>query len=167
MLGDPLIERFYSSSLTLADQVRILVGWPPVPISRALRVMEKRQSILYRSRLRHRASCMDPIVSQADRTHQKGSKSFALAAKLLPRDTRYDAMMLYAWCRHCDDVIDDQILGFASGTASAETPAERGFGSLGKKPRPPSKAALMSRSSSPLGASPASVASPNAIRWSF
>jgi lycopene beta-cyclase len=39
MLGDPLIERFYSSSLTLADQVRILVGWPPVPISRALRVM--------------------------------------------------------------------------------------------------------------------------------
>jgi lycopene beta-cyclase len=39
MLGDPLIERFYSSSLTLADQVRILVGWPPVPITRALRVM--------------------------------------------------------------------------------------------------------------------------------
>ncbi|MGA8772664.1 MAG: lycopene cyclase family protein, partial [Rhodomicrobium sp.] len=39
LLGDPLIERFYSSSLTLADQVRILAGWPPVPISRALRVM--------------------------------------------------------------------------------------------------------------------------------
>jgi lycopene beta-cyclase len=39
MLGDPLIERFYSSSLTLADQARILVGWPPVPITRALRVM--------------------------------------------------------------------------------------------------------------------------------
>ncbi len=39
MLGDPLIERFYSSSLTLADQARLLVGWPPVPISRALRVM--------------------------------------------------------------------------------------------------------------------------------
>jgi lycopene beta-cyclase len=39
MLGDPLIERFYSSTLTLADQARILVGWPPVPITRALRVM--------------------------------------------------------------------------------------------------------------------------------
>ncbi len=39
LLGDPLIERFYSSGLTLADQARILVGWPPVPISRALRVM--------------------------------------------------------------------------------------------------------------------------------
>jgi len=39
MLGDPLIERFYNSRLTLADQARILVGWPPVPISRALRVM--------------------------------------------------------------------------------------------------------------------------------
>ena len=39
MLGDPLIERFYSSSLTLADQARILVGWPPGPISSALRVM--------------------------------------------------------------------------------------------------------------------------------
>jgi lycopene beta-cyclase len=38
-LGDPLIERFYSSSLTLADQARLLVGWPPVPIGRALRVM--------------------------------------------------------------------------------------------------------------------------------
>ncbi len=38
-LGEPLIERFYSSSLTLADQARILVGWPPVPIGRALRVM--------------------------------------------------------------------------------------------------------------------------------
>ncbi len=38
-LREPLIERFYSSSLTLADQARILVGWPPVPIGRALRVL--------------------------------------------------------------------------------------------------------------------------------
>ncbi|KAI94295.1 lycopene cyclase [Rhodomicrobium udaipurense JA643] len=38
-LHEPLIERFYSSSLTLADQGRILIGWPPVPIHKAVRVM--------------------------------------------------------------------------------------------------------------------------------
>jgi len=68
---------------------------------------------------------MDPIISLSHKLIKKGSKSFAMAAKLLPRDVRYDAMMLYAWCRHCDDVIDDQILGFARETASTETPAER------------------------------------------
>jgi phytoene synthase len=68
---------------------------------------------------------MDPIISLSHELIEKGSKSFAMAAKLLPRDVRYDAMMLYAWCRHCDDVIDDQILGFARDTASTETPAER------------------------------------------
>ncbi|MBK7583997.1 MAG: phytoene/squalene synthase family protein [Myxococcales bacterium] len=34
------------------------------------------------------------------------SKSFALAARLLPPDTRADAAALYAWCRHADDLID-------------------------------------------------------------
>ena len=38
-LRQPLIERFYSSSLTTADQARILMGWPPVPIGKALRVL--------------------------------------------------------------------------------------------------------------------------------
>ncbi|MEO1102195.1 MAG: phytoene/squalene synthase family protein [Pseudomonadota bacterium] len=41
----------------------------------------------------------------------KGSKSFAAAAKLLPGDVRDDVAKLYAWCRHCDDVIDGQVLG--------------------------------------------------------
>jgi phytoene synthase len=68
---------------------------------------------------------MDPILSLSHELIEKGSKSFAMAAKLLPRDVRYDAMMLYAWCRHCDDVIDDQILGFKRETASDETPEER------------------------------------------
>ena len=68
---------------------------------------------------------MDPIISLSHELIQKGSKSFAMAAKLLPRDVRYDAIMLYAWCRHCDDVIDDQILGFARDTASTQTPADR------------------------------------------
>jgi lycopene beta-cyclase len=38
-MREPLIERFYSSSLTLADQARILAGWPPVPLGKALRVL--------------------------------------------------------------------------------------------------------------------------------
>lgn len=38
-LGEPLIQRFYSSTLTRADKARILMGWPPVPIGRALRVL--------------------------------------------------------------------------------------------------------------------------------
>jgi phytoene synthase len=42
---------------------------------------------------------------------QKGSKSFAAAAALFDAQTRLDAEMLYAWCRHCDDVIDGQDLG--------------------------------------------------------
>jgi len=40
-LREPLISRFYSSGLTTADQARILVGWPPVPITRALRVLNE------------------------------------------------------------------------------------------------------------------------------
>jgi phytoene synthase len=68
---------------------------------------------------------MDPIISLSHELIRKGSKSFAMAARLLPRNVRYDAMMLYAWCRHCDDVIDDQILGFARETASTGAPAER------------------------------------------
>ena len=44
-------------------------------------------------------------------TIRKGSKSFAAAAALFDAETRADAEMLYAWCRHCDDVIDGQELG--------------------------------------------------------
>ena len=40
-----------------------------------------------------------------------GSKSFAAAARLFDVHTRESAVMLYAWCRHCDDVIDGQQLG--------------------------------------------------------
>lgn len=35
------------------------------------------------------------------------SKSFALASKLLPRGSRDDAAVLYAWCRHVDDAVDE------------------------------------------------------------
>jgi lycopene beta-cyclase len=35
-LAHPLIERFYASEATLADKIRTLSGWPPVPFGRAL-----------------------------------------------------------------------------------------------------------------------------------
>lgn len=34
------------------------------------------------------------------------SKSFSLAGKLLPREARADAAVLYAWCRRADDAVD-------------------------------------------------------------
>jgi len=40
-----------------------------------------------------------------------GSKSFAGAARLFDPGTRRDVMLLYCWCRHCDDVTDGQQLG--------------------------------------------------------
>jgi len=50
----------------------------------------------------------------------KGSKSFAAAAKFFDVETRENAYMLYAWCRRCDDVIDNQELGFNSRPQNAE-----------------------------------------------
>lgn len=38
---------------------------------------------------------------------RKGSKSFHVAAMILPRETRQAARALYAFCRHADDLIDD------------------------------------------------------------
>lgn len=67
---------------------------------------------------------MDPILDYARERLANGSKSFAAAAKLFAPQTRADATMLYAWCRHCDDVIDDQELGFARD-ASPTRPLDR------------------------------------------
>jgi phytoene synthase len=39
-------------------------------------------------------------------TLRKGSKSFALAAKVLPQESREAAAVLYTWCRRADDAID-------------------------------------------------------------
>lgn len=54
---------------------------------------------------------MSDVLSHAKAAIERGSKSFALAAKLFDAPTRDRAMLLYAWCRHTDDVIDGQILG--------------------------------------------------------
>lgn len=61
------------------------------------------------------------IVDSSRLIIQKGSKSFAAAAKLFDLETRENAYMLYAWCRYCDDQIDNQELGFNGKPQSAET----------------------------------------------
>ena len=55
---------------------------------------------------------MDSVVLNSREMIKAGSKSFATAAKLFSPRTRHGAYMLYAWCRHCDDRIDGQDLGF-------------------------------------------------------
>lgn len=51
------------------------------------------------------------LVEHATRTIEAGSQSFAAATRLFDTRTRESAVLLYAWCRHCDDVIDGQSLG--------------------------------------------------------
>ena len=54
---------------------------------------------------------MDSVTQHGHASIKKGSKSFALASRVLPPALRDDASMLYAWCRYCDDVIDGQEMG--------------------------------------------------------
>ncbi len=54
----------------------------------------------------------DTLVDHASQTIANGSKSFASASRLFDPATRRSAVLLYMWCRHCDDVIDGQELGF-------------------------------------------------------
>ncbi|MFS8038698.1 phytoene/squalene synthase family protein [Xanthobacter sp. AM11] len=64
------------------------------------------------------------VLQASEHAIAKGSKSFAAAARLFDARTRADAVMLYAWCRHCDDVVDGQELGHGR-IASDASPAER------------------------------------------
>jgi phytoene synthase len=67
---------------------------------------------------------MTDVLSHARAAIARGSKSFALAAKLFDTPTRDRAMLLYSWCRHTDDVIDGQILGEGRND-DTRPPAER------------------------------------------
>lgn len=42
-LPPPLIARFYAGRSTLADKARVLIGKPPVPVSRAIRALMEKQ----------------------------------------------------------------------------------------------------------------------------
>lgn len=68
---------------------------------------------------------MDGVVATSQQSIAEGSKSFSAAARLFGRQTRESASMLYAWCRHCDDVIDDQVLGFSAPARSEASPEAR------------------------------------------
>jgi len=58
------------------------------------------------------AICRDMIA--------RGSKSFALAARLFAPETRDGAIALYGWCRRCDDEIDGSDLGLRANDRPAE-----------------------------------------------
>lgn len=60
----------------------------------------------------------DATLDQARQSIAVGSKSFAMASRFLPAGMHEDCVMLYAWCRHADDVIDGQEAGFATGIAN-------------------------------------------------
>ncbi|WP_040596018.1 phytoene/squalene synthase family protein [Paracoccus zeaxanthinifaciens] len=56
---------------------------------------------------------MTDLTATSEAAIAQGSQSFAQAAKLMPPGIREDTVMLYAWCRHADDVIDGQVMGSA------------------------------------------------------
>lgn len=60
----------------------------------------------------------EALMEHATRSIEVGSKSFAAAARLFDPATRRSVLMLYAWCRHCDDVVDGQELGFNVAAAA-------------------------------------------------
>lgn len=68
---------------------------------------------------------MDTITAHGHASIKKGSKSFALASRVLPPSLRDDASMLYAWCRYCDDVIDGQEMGHGQIVDYKEGQGER------------------------------------------
>ncbi|WP_375291919.1 phytoene/squalene synthase family protein [Qipengyuania sp.] len=57
----------------------------------------------------------DDLVDQAEDMIAEGSRSFATASRLFPEAVREQCWLLYAWCRRCDDLADDQELGGALG----------------------------------------------------
>lgn len=67
---------------------------------------------------------MTDVLGHARSAIARGSKSFALASRLFDPVTRDRAMLLYAWCRHTDDVIDGQVLGQGRND-DTRPPAER------------------------------------------
>ncbi len=57
----------------------------------------------------------DPVLDYCQEAIEQGSKSFAGAARLFDAATRESAVLLYAWCRYCDDAVDGERLGRRTG----------------------------------------------------
>ena len=69
---------------------------------------------------------MASVAQHSREMIKKGSRSFSAAAALFDPEKRVDVEMLYSWCRHCDDIIDGQELGFSVRSAVDErSPVER------------------------------------------
>ncbi len=64
----------------------------------------------------------DAVSAEAREALSQGSRSFDLAARLLPPAEREDATLLYHWCRYLDDEVDGQAFGQGrvSGAAHAD-----------------------------------------------
>jgi phytoene synthase len=100
----------------------------------------------------------EPLVAMARARIAEGSKSFATAAKLFSPDVRDGAMLLYAWCRHCDDEIDGQVLGHARAA-----PASRPLSNVLTDLRAKTVAATEGRAEEPVFAALARVVAGHAI----
>jgi len=61
------------------------------------------------------------LLAHARQSIVRGSKSFAMASRLFDRTTRERVWLLYAWCRRCDDLADNQDHG---GTLGEQAGAE-------------------------------------------
>lgn len=61
------------------------------------------------------------LIAHARQSIMRGSKSFAMASRLFDRTTRERVWLLYAWCRRCDDLADNQDHG---GTLGEQAGAE-------------------------------------------
>ena len=58
------------------------------------------------------------LVNHAHQAIKFGSQSFSAASQLFDTETRERAWLLYAWCRRCDDIADNQVLGGELGDQS-------------------------------------------------
>ena len=58
------------------------------------------------------------LVEHARLSIKRGSKSFSAASRLFDRTTRERVWLLYAWCRRCDDIADNQEMGGELGDQS-------------------------------------------------
>ena len=61
------------------------------------------------------------LLAHARQSIMRGSKSFAMASRLFDAPTREKVWLLYAWCRRCDDLADNQDHG---GTLGEQAGAE-------------------------------------------
>jgi phytoene synthase len=64
----------------------------------------------------------EDLIDFAEQSIARGSRSFALASRLFDRATREKVWLLYAWCRRCDDLADNQDHG---GELGEQEGAER------------------------------------------